>query len=340
MLKCHTFFLAPELLKPGKGERMKHLETQYGPVAAIDPVERFEDGTLAACLPVAKTVLTTPAGSLVPQFSTDDARRKTVSLLSFHRNGMLRSIALEERTGIESPAGPVLAELATFHPNGALNRVFPLNGKLTAYWSQEDEAGLAEPLTLKTPIGRVTARVICLRFDPEGRLLGLTLFPGEAVEATTPLGPIRTRIGLSFYPNGALRSLEPDRPTPLSTPVGEVWAFDPDAVGVSGDENSLAFSPEGRLVRIATVQTAVTARFADGRSLEFRPALRESLCGDAEREPVPMVLEFDAERVHISGHAGSGQGGAARLALSGTQFQTTRFLPGGQRLLAPLRCAV
>lgn len=318
---------------------MERMETKYGPVAVTGPVERFEDGTLASCLPGAKTVLKTPAGDLVPQYSTDDARRKTVSLLAFYRDGALRSIALEERAVIRTPAGAVLAELATFHPNGALNRVFPLNGKLTAYWSQEDEAGLAEPLSLATPVGTVTAKVICLRFDPEGRLLGLTLWPGETVEAPTPVGPVPARIGLSFYPNGRLRSLEPDRPTAVPTPVGVVRAYDPDAVGVSGDENSLAFSPEGRLTRIATVQTAVTAVFADGKSLEFRPAWRESLCGDAEREPVPMVLEFGEDAVRMAGFDECA-GIDARVVLAGTEFRTKRLFPGGQPLLAPLKCAV
>ncbi len=327
---------------------MERMETKYGPVFATGPAERFEDGTLAACLPGAETVLKTPAGNLIPQYSTDDARRKTVSLLSFYRDGTLRSIALEERTLVSTPAGPVLAELATFHPNGALNRVFPLNGKLSAYWSQEDEAGLAEPLTLATPIGSVTARVICLRFDPEGRLLGLTLWPGETVEAVTPAGPVPARIGLSFYPNGRLRSLEPDRPVALPTPVGVVWAYDPDAVGVSGDDNSLAFSPEGRITRIATVQTAATATFASGKSLEFRPAVRESLCGDAEKEPVPMVLEFEEDAVRIidfdgfDGRAGF-EGRAkidARIPFAAATFQSKRLLPGGRDLLAPLKCAV
>jgi hypothetical protein len=331
------FLLARELLKPGKGERMERMETKYGPVFVTGPVERFEDGTLASCLPSAKTVLNTPAGKLIPQYSTDDARRKTVSLLTFFRDGTLRSIALEERTVIETPAGPVLAELATFHPNGTLNRIFPLNGKLTAYWAQEDEIGLAEPLTLMTPIGRITARVICLRFDPEGRLLGLTLFPGEAVEAATPLGAIRARIGLSFYPEGALRSLEPDRPTPVPTPVGEVWAYDPDAVGVSGDENSLAFSPDGRLLRIATVQTAVTAHLADGRSLEFRPGVRESLCGDAEREPIPMFLEFQEDRALFTVRP---QKQAEAALYETSSFFVKKIAPGLFESLAPLRCAV
>ena len=40
------------------------------------------------------------------------------------------------------------AEQVSFYESGALKRIFPLNGTLSGYWTQEDEAKLATPLTL------------------------------------------------------------------------------------------------------------------------------------------------------------------------------------------------
>ncbi len=314
---------------------MEQAQTRYGAILTASPVERFQDGTVKSCQPCAYGALTTPAGVLVPQFSTDDARRKTVSPVAFYPDGALRAISLETRSPISTPLGSIPAEFVTFHPSGALHRVFPLNGRLTAYWGEEDEASLAEPMTIATPVGDVTARMLCLRFDQKGRLAGLTLWPGESVTVKTPCGLVAARIGLAFYPDGALRSLEPARPAPVNTPIGTLLAFDPDAVGVSGDENSLMFSPEGALTGVSTIQNSVSARLADGTRHDLRPAMRESLCGNAEREPVPMALRFYADRleaVRVPGEA------PLVLPLAGTAF-TARRLVFDLSAMTPLSCS-
>ena len=45
------------------------------------------------------------------------------------------------------------AELVTFHADGSLRRVFPLNGKLSGYWTEADEGALAKAMELSTPLG-------------------------------------------------------------------------------------------------------------------------------------------------------------------------------------------
>ncbi|MDR3640417.1 MAG: hypothetical protein P4L39_03760 [Humidesulfovibrio sp.] len=283
---------------------MNTLHTRYGSIPFAGFVERFADGGVMSCTPSGAVTLDTPYGALSPQFSTDDLRRRTVQSLSFHPTGALRAIPLERATRVETPAGALMAELLTFHPDGALCRVFPLNGKLSGYWTQDDEGLLAEPVRLDTPLGRIEKRIINVYFAPDGALLSLTLWPGETLDVPTPLGVLAARVGVAFRPDGSLRSLEPARPLAVPTPAGRIQAYDLDAVGISGDANSLEFWPDGPVKRVRTNLTRVLAcgrpgGDEQGRELSFCPELRDSLCGDGDNEIVPMQLEFGPEETRI-----------------------------------------
>jgi len=255
-------------------------------------LEWHANGTLKSCAPAGPALLATPLGVLPPQHSTDDLRRRTVQAVHFYADGALRNLPLETPTVVPTPAGPMLAELVTFHKNGALSRVFHLNGKLSGYWTQEDEGRLAGPVALETPLGPLRARLISANFTPAGTLRSLTLWPGEVIDVPTPAGKLAVRIGVSFRPDGSVKSVEPARPQGVATPVGLVQAFDLDACGIHGDLNSLAFAPDGSVQAVATSLTQLVATGPDGREQRFAPASRESLCGDSEREPVPMRLDF------------------------------------------------
>lgn len=262
-------------------------------------LEWHSTGVLKSCAPSGPALLGTPHGALPPQYSTDDLRRRTVQAVHFYDNGALRHLPLETRTEIMTPAGPLLAELVTFHKCGALSRVFPLNGKLSGYWSQEDEGRLAEPVTLATPLGPVSARLIAASFRPDGTMRSLTLWPGETLDVATPAGVLSVRIGVSFRADGSVQSVEPARPQTVATPVGQVRAFDLDACGIHGDHNSLRFAPDGAVSGVATSLSQLLATGPDGRERRFVPKSRESLCGDSDREPVPMLLDFTPEAVSV-----------------------------------------
>lgn len=274
------------------------MQTPYGELRVLEVTDRHPNGKIKACIPKGANALATPFGLLTPQHSTDDLRKKTVQPVTFHAEGGIASLPLETQTLVQTPAGPIPAELLSFHPNGALRRVFPLNGRLSGYWTQEDESALAESVTLKTPQGDWKHKLVGACFTPEGALHSITFWPGETQNVSTPAGAIEVRIGVSFYPDGSVRCIEPAGPHPVQTLVGEVLAFDPDAVGISGDANSLAFGPNGLVTRVATVQTHVhlhpLAKEAPGEesSITLSPGQRESLCGFTETEPVPLHLEL------------------------------------------------
>ncbi|MBU1228844.1 MAG: hypothetical protein KKA55_12610 [Proteobacteria bacterium] len=316
---------------------MDTVHTRYGEIPVAGCLEWHDNGALMSCAPAGPMLLETPHGVLPVQHSTDDLRRRTVQALHFHRNGLLKHLPLEAPTEIQTPAGRMRAELVTFHANGALARAFPLNGKLSGYWTQEDEGRLAGPVTLATPLGSVTARVIGVSFCPEGTLRSLTLWPGEVLDVLTPAGVISTRTGISFRPDGSLRSVEPARPVPVTTPVGVVQAFDLDACGIHGDSNSLAFTPDGSVRRVATSLTQIVAVGPDKSERRFRPASRESLCGDAEREPVPMWLEFSPEMVLVRA---APDAKPVRLSTAGQAFRTTPHLEQFANPFGKMGCTV
>lgn len=278
---------------------MDTVQTRYGEIPVAGCLEWHFTGVLMSCAPAGPALLDTPFGALPPQYSTDDLRRRTVQAVHFYDNGALRHLPLETRTEIMTPAGPLLAELVTFHRDGSLSRVFPLNGKLSGYWTQDDEGRLAEPVTLATPLGKVSARLIAASFRPDGTMRSLTLWPGETLDVATPAGLLAVRIGVSFRSDGTVESVEPARPLTVATPVGQVRAYDLDACGIHGDQNSLRFAPDGTVSGVATSLTQLLATGPDGVERRFAPKSRESLCGDRDREPVPMWLDFTPEAVSV-----------------------------------------
>jgi hypothetical protein len=316
---------------------MKDITTRYGVIPATGRQETHADGTLLSCRPGAPCVLKTPLGPLTPQHTTDDLRKKEVQPVVFHESGVIRYLPLESQTIVTTPAGDMAAEMVTFHPDGCLSRIFPLNGKLSGYWSQEDEAGLAAPTTLLTPVGVLTAMIINVSFFPSGAMRSITLWPGQALSIPTPAGIIQTRMGVAFGPDGTVRSIEPSKPTPVVTPAGEIMAYDPDAVGINGDVNSLVFDDDGSVARIATTLTRLTVAAPDGRTTTFLPEERESLCGDTEREMVPMTVQFTADTVIVRTAPDTLP---ALIPRAGHAFFTAPYLPQLANPFGQLRCSI
>lgn len=281
--------------------------------------------------------ISTQYGDLVAQHTDDDLRKREILPVEYYPSGALKSVPLETQTIISTPAGDVPAELISFHENGTVSRIFPLNGKLSGYWSQEDEAGLAEPLALITPFGPIRARILSASFYENGTMRSLTLWPGDTVSVPTPVGPMETRIGVSFTRDGGIASLEPAWPLPVPTPAGEITAFDPDAVGVNGDRNSLVFDEEGKVAQVVTTLTRLTVIHPDGRHERFVPEYRESLCGDSDKEVVPMTVRFGKKEMSIRTNP---DGQAVALPRAGRVFFAEPHLPQLASPFGELRCSI
>jgi hypothetical protein len=252
--------------------------------------EIYPSGALKSCLLREPLSLDTPSGPLTALGDAGHIRRKGGKSLSLYPDGTLKSLHLEEQTEIRTPLGPVPAELAVWHPDGAIKRVFPRNGRLSGYWTEKDEAALAWSASLDLPLAKVRGKVISLHFYAGGGLKSLTLWPGERLSLHTPLGSLVCRVGFSLYEDGALRSCEPAAPTPLATPAGLLPAHDPEAAGIHADSNSLQFFPDGRLKALST---CCVLHLATGRGEKvIRPRVREHPLAEGEFLLSPLICRF------------------------------------------------
>ncbi|EPR38691.1 hypothetical protein dsx2_0500 [Desulfovibrio sp. X2] len=276
---------------------MHSVSTRYGLLEGVDAAAVWPDGTPRSVVVIRRNVLETPFGPLVPHYEADEKRHLRVEPIHFHRDGTLKSLPLQSRTVIRTPLGDYPAELLTFYSSGRLCRLFPLNGKLTGFWSWRDERRLTEAMRVETPQGERTVAFININFHESGRLKSLTLWPEETLELLTPLGPATARIGASFHDDGSLESFEPAAPMEIETPIGRMTAFDPDPEGLCGDVNSVRFAPDGSLAGLLTPVNTVTVKLPDGGRRLFEPGSKTGLCDEGEKLSAPLHVGFTPDGV-------------------------------------------
>lgn len=269
-------------------------------LAGVTSSTHYPDGTLRECTLDQPNSVHTCCGDLVPRFSGPDERRKDLQSMSFYRGGAVRSIALEEQVILPTPLGAVPAELVAFHEDGRLECVFPLNGRLSFAWTEEDEGTLARPQRVRLRFGEITARLVAIRFYPTGELKSLLLWPGEVVRLTTPAGVFPARAGIRLHRDGSLASFEPAVPIRLRTPVGLVRAYDVDAVTMQGDDNSVRFDEAGNLIGFATSGEVIVA---EPEGVRHRVSSRTRLALTADipvKLPLHLTIDPDGNQVRIN----------------------------------------
>ncbi len=279
---------------------MPIVETRFGYIHAGPHVEYFASGALKSCIAVKASPLSTEHGTFVPQFTSNTFRKRQFPCITFHESGMLNLLPLEEQVVLATPLGKLPAEKIALYPDGTLKRLFPLDGCLSGFWGEDDERKLAHPSRVQTPVGPVEALLLTFYFSPKGNIKSLTLWPGEVLDVPTPLGAIPSRIGMAFHDSGALKSVEPERPAAIRTPIGDILAFDPDANGITADWNSLCFSESGDITSVTTVSTAFLIAEKNGSSVKIEPPLRVNPMDGVTREPGPLTVDFEGGHVRFS----------------------------------------
>lgn len=274
------------------------LETRYGVLKGLVWVEYYSDGCVESCTLEVANPIQTPCGTLVPQYE-EDPRRKQSRSLSFYPDGSLRSIVLQDQQVIQTSIGAIPAEQILFYPDGQIKRIFPLNGKITGFWTVENEYELATEIDIQTPVGQWRSKLLAAYFYPDGALKSLTFWPQDSITIETPIGAMEIRTGVSFYPQGAIRSVEPKHPTLVKTPIGEITAFHANVHGIHGDSNSLRFSLDGQVCAIATSSDRITITDPQGHQLTLQPGLQPS-CNIHIMDVVPLSIEFLAGKVRFN----------------------------------------
>lgn len=183
-------------------------------------------------------------------------RRKNRPAREFYLSGAPFSQYFEERTEISVPEeifpeGKVAAELVTWYESGAVKRIFPLYGQISAYWSEEDEFSLfGDSIPMRIP-----GNGICRVFPEDvylyesGKLRAITLWKRTTLTIQTKqYGPIRTHFGAEFYESGALKSIEPAFGTRISVDGRTISVYDPDVLRLHAEHNSLQFDERGSVI--------------------------------------------------------------------------------------------
>ncbi len=255
------------------------------------------NGVMDECTVNERNVLHTSVGALIPRYEYTDVRTKNLKSLSFYEDGSIHGVSLNEQTAIDTPLGEFPAELVTFYPDGALNSVFPLNGQMGFGWSEKEEGELAKSYDFALPFGDMSVKLNGMRFYPDGKLKSLMFWPGETIPLKTPVGDFSARIGIRLFDDGALESFEPSAPIMLDTPIGQVRAYDVDAIGVTADSNSVHFGHEGDLVQIKTSGDVIVQNETTGRTT-VSSRTRIGLTDDTLVK-LPLTLSFEEGQVTI-----------------------------------------
>lgn len=276
---------------------MEH-NTPYGTIKEITNYSYYKDSQqLQDICCDTENKLTTSVGTLIPRFSNPDDRRKSTRCLSFYRNGVIKSIDLQEQTLIPTSVGNIPAELVTFYENGSLHRVFPRNGQLSGFWTEEDEASINPVIFLSLAHGTIEHKLNSLTFYPDGNLKSLCLSLGEKLSFPVYGRTFPIRFGISFYENGMIAGVEPAEELSFHTPLGELHAYHAAAMGIHADDCSLRFSRQGELQSLVTSKDCISFTTTTGKSASLKPFYRINPLTNESLELVPLKITFDADKV-------------------------------------------
>lgn len=277
------------------------LQTKYGCFSGcIDP-EYYEDGSIKNCKFTEKNEISLRCGTLIPQYGEAEVRKKQIKSIGFYQSGAVQRIALEKQTEILTPIGEFPVELLTFYEDGSIKRIFPLNGKISAYWSETDEGKLAFPMRFELDCGEFSAKIISVHFYPSGEIQSITLFPGEVIILRTPAGKVSVRTGFSLYEGGALKSVEPAFPVSVSTKIGKLAAFDCSSMGIHADKNSLKFSETGEITGVTISSEKIIVQSEGIPLTSVAPIVKPNPLDENEFLTIPLTVRLEGGTVYLSG---------------------------------------
>jgi len=233
--------------------------------------------------------------------SKADYRSRDRAALIYDIDGNIKSIYLErseeKAQTVNTAVGVLDCEMVTFYPNGNLHRVFPVYGKISGFWSEEEEVNLLPVTYLKNKDITFHGKISCVCFYPDESLKSITLWPGEETSVFVNEKEYKIRYGISFYESGAIKSFEPAVPVKITQKAGTFYAYDFMATGVTGDFTSLCFYEDGCVRSLKSNVTGLLIRDKKGVVQEFYPPLVVNPL-DIESEVLfPVRYEFSDEGI-------------------------------------------
>lgn len=279
---------------------MKKIVTKYGVIKGIISINYYDNNVIEECKVEEYCEIVTAVGTLVPQYEDDGLRRKYTKSLSFYKNGNIKTISLQKQTDIKTSIGKVPAEFISFYENGRIKRILSLNGKITGFWTEENECDLAIKTELSFKFGKFTKKIMGIKFYESGEVKSLTFWTSERINIQTPCGMLDIRMGISLYEDGKIKSCEPSIPVKVNTPIGDIMAYDLNAVGINGDENSLNFYEDGKIKSLVTSIDEIKVMDSNGRVSSFQPGSKLSSYNDEGTDIVPLIIEFYRDKIKFN----------------------------------------
>lgn len=279
---------------------MRELSTKYGVLKGISSLEAYDNGSIKECILEEPNEIVTAYGKLVPQYEEDHVRRKYTSSVSFYENGNIKSISLNNQTKITTSLGVFSAEKLTFYDDESLKRLFPINGKLTGYWTEDNEYTLARDYHLKFDFGEINCKIMSFKFYKSQKIKSMTLWPKEEVLVQLKSGPMKVRTGIALYETEEIKSCEPAEATPVDTPIGTIIAYDSHAIGIHGDSNSMQFYQDGTLKAVVTSTDKIEIYDENHNKITYSPQETVSAFNPNRRDVIPLQLVFDSGKVIVN----------------------------------------
>lgn len=278
---------------------MDTIETKYGTLNDAVIAEYYSTGEPESYKIEEESELDILGYKLIPLYGFVDTRRKEFPSVKVYKSGNIKSIALNDSTSIKTQIGVFEVEKITFYEDGQINRLFFLDGKLSGYWSEEDEYNLAKVYKFNFEFATFESKAISLHFYKSGELKSLTLWPKDKVKLDIGDYNIVGRIGFSLYESGKIKSCEPFRPTTIDTPIGNIDAYDINAIGVHGDTNSLNFYEDGNIKSLITSTNTITIHTVEGDSIFHSPKKIRIYANSEVLDTITLSIEFKGNKVII-----------------------------------------
>lgn len=281
----------------------EYIQTSYGVFGGVSGISTYPGGELESLRLSERNVIMTEIGELIPAYR-ENSRRKNKASVEFDRQGLVVGVTLEEQQEVNTPIGELPAERVKFYSTGELKRLFILDGQISGFWSEEDERKLNIPLSFDLGFTLFQAMLNGICFYRDGGIRSITLYPGERIAVTTPLGEVETGVGLSLYETGMLCSVEPLNPVLIETPIGRLTAFDVNQNGLNADSNSLVFTEDGRIGGLVTCDNLIHVQTEDGVMETMMPKVKaHPLYDDAMMvEGMKLVFDYQTDTVAIDDH--------------------------------------
>lgn len=280
---------------------MKTIKTKYGDLNDVISVGYYITGEPEEYKLEKESELSILGYKLIPSYGFPEVRKKEFPSVKLYRNGNIKSIALNESNLITTKIGVFEAEKITFYEGGQINRLFLLDGKLSGYWSEDDEYNLAKVHKFDFDFASFETKVISLHFYETEELKSITLWPKERVKLNLGDYSVVSRIGISLYESGKIKSCEPFRPTTIKTPIGDIEAYDMNAIGIHGDENSLNFYEDGKVKSLITSRNSITVNTPEGDKVIHSPKKVRIYSNSEVMDTITLAILFKDNKVIIDG---------------------------------------